>query len=278
MAFTLDIGASAPDFKLPATDGKTYQLTINNGPNHLHGGEVGINQKIWHADNITDNSIKLSCDSPDGEQGYPGNVKIFVTYTVTDDNGLKIEYEATTDAPTILNLTNHCYFNLSGKQGSSILDHEIFIDADKFTPTDKDSIPTGIIADVSNTPMDFRKAIPVGLHINDNYEQLKFGCGYDHNFVLNNFDGQVRKAASVYDQESGRILNVLTDQPGIQFYSGNFLEGVSGKNGITYKNRAGLCLEAQNFPDAPNKKNFPSARLMPGQKYTQTTIYQFSVR
>lgn len=259
-------------------DGKEYQLTINNGPNHLHGGIRGINQKTWHVENITANSIKLSCESPDGDQGYPGHVKIFVTYTVTGDNGLKIEYEATTDAPTIINLTNHCYFNLSGKQDSTILDHEVFIDADRYTPTDQDAIPTGELAEVADTPLDFRKAKPVGLHINDKYDQLKFGSGYDHNFVLNNFDGQLRKAASVYERESGRTLDVWTDQPGIQFYTGNFLEGVSGKNGVTYKNRAGLCLEAQNFPDAPNKKNFPSALLIPDAQYTQTTIYQFSMR
>ena len=259
-------------------NGKKYQLTVNSGSNHLHGGLKGINQKTWHVENITSNSIKLSCTSPDGEEGYPGNVKISVTYSVTEDNGLKIDYEGVTDVPTILNLTNHCYFNLAGQNNNSILDHEVFIDADKFTPVDQNIIPTGELADVVNTPMDFRKAKKVELHISDDFEQLRLTTGYDHNWVLNNFNGNVRKVASVYDAKSGRVLDVLTDQPGIQFYTGNFLDGIKGKKCITYKSRAGLCLETQFFPDSPNKKNFPSAVLRPGETYTQTTIYQFSTK
>jgi aldose 1-epimerase len=259
-------------------NGKEYQLTINNPPNHLHGGINGLHSKIWHIEGKTTNSLKLSCTSPDGEDGYPGNIKVMVTYTVTDDDALKIEYEAVTDAPTILNLTNHCYFNLSADQESTILDHQLSIDADKFTSVDQNSIPTGKLTEVSNTPLDFRKSKMISSGIEDVYEQIKFAKGFDHNWVLNNYNGQVRKVASVYHAESGRELQVLTDQPGIQFYSGNYLDGIKGKKGVIYQKRSGLCLEAQLFPDAPNNTHFPSAVITPEKKYSQTTIYKFSTK
>jgi len=259
-------------------DGQTYQLTINNPPNHLHGGINGLHTKTWQVENKMPQQIKLSCSSPDGEDGYPGNVTVFVTYTVTDNNALKIDYEAVTDAPTIMNLTNHCYFNLSAGEQDTILDHQVFIDADCYTPVDENSIPTGELADVMDTPMDFRNSKKAGLQINDKFEQLEFGHGYDHNFVLNNFNGEVRKAASVYDEKSGRLLEVFTDQPGIQFYSGNFLEGVKGKRDTICKKRAGLCLEAQLFPDSPNRDNFSDAVITEKDKYKQTTLYKFSTK
>jgi len=259
-------------------NGKEYQLTINHPPNHLHGGINGLHQKTWQVEDLTSDSIKLSCTSPDGEDGYPGNLTVFVTYSVSDDNAFKIEYQASTDAPTILNLTNHCYFNLSADQRSTILDHKVFINADKFTPTDQHSIPTGVFADVADTPLDFREEKVIGSQIDADYEQIKFGSGYDHNWVLNNFDGSVKKAASVYDAKSGRKLEVLTDQPGIQFYTGNFLDGIKGKKGVVYTKRAGFCLEAQIFPDSPNNDNFSNAVITPDKKYSQTTVYKFSTK
>jgi aldose 1-epimerase len=264
-------------------DGKTYQLTINSGENHLHGGFKGFYKAIWNVEpleNEPGNSLKLTYLSPDGEEGYPGTVRIAVTYTLTEDNELKIEYEGTTDKPTILNPTHHSYFNLTGDFSNNILNHELYIDADYFTPVDQNIIPTGEFAAVKNTPMDFRQPTPIGLHINDQYEQLKFGLGYDHNWVLNEYrKGMVRKVATLYDPKSGRFMELLTDQPGLQFYSGNFMNGTSiGKGGIAYQYRTALCLETQDFPDAPNKSNFPSAVLRPGETYKQTTIYKFSVK
>lgn len=263
-------------------DGNNYQLTINNGENHLHGGINGYNKVFWNAEPAkTDSSqsLKLTYVSPDGEQGYPGTVTLQVVYTLNDKNELQIDYTGTTDKPTILNPTHHSYFNLTGNPENTILAHELAINAENFTPVDNGLITTGELAKVENTPMDFRKTEKIGLRINENFEQLKFGKGYDHNWVLDNFNGKVQTAVTLYDSTSGRLMEVLTDQPGMQFYSGNFLDGtIKGKNNIQYKFRTGLCLEAQGFPDSPNKPNFPSVRLNPGKTYKQTTIYKFSTR
>lgn len=266
-------------FKL---DGKEYQLTINDGENHLHGGIIGFHKVLWKAEpiiNDSSESLKLSYKSSDGEQGYPGNLSIEVVYTLTDNNELLIDYSAITDKPTILNPTHHSYFNLSGSFDNTILNHELLIDADYITPVNSQLIPTGELMKVENTPFDFRSFRKIGERINDDHEQLKYGKGYDHNWVLNNFNGRIRKVAELYDPSSGRAMEVLTDQPGLQFYSGNFLDGsIKGKNGIRYNHRTGLCLETQHFPDSPNHPNFPSVVLRPGEKYTQKTMYRFIIK
>ena len=260
-------------------DGKEYQLPINNGVNSLHGGTIGFNKRVWEAKEISGPALQLTYVSPDGEEGYPGTLILTVTYSLTDNNGLKIDYKATTDKPTILNPTNHCYFNLTGDPNNTILNHVLMINADKFTPVDSTLIPTGQLEDVANTPLDFTNSTEIGKRINDDFQQLKFAGGYDHNWVLNNYNGSVREAVTLYDSTSGILLKVLTDQPGVQFYSGNFLDGKDrGKEGIYYKFRTGLCLECQHFPDSPNEKNFPSVVLRPGETYTQTTVYEFSVK
>ena len=263
-------------------NGQTYQLTINNGENHLHGGLIGFNKVLWAAREVTTSAepaVKFTYLSADGEQGYPGNVTLQVTYTLTDDNELRIDYEGTTDQTTILNPTNHAYFNLSGSTDQTILGHELKIAADHYTPVDAGLITSGELAPVEGTPMDFRTAQSIGARIDDDFEQLKFGRGYDHNWVLNDYTGAVRLVATLYDPRSGRLLEVLTDQPGLQFYSGNFLDGsVVGKGGINYQFRTGLCLEAQHFPDSPNKPHFPPVTLQPGEVYRQTTIYRFSIK
>ena len=262
-------------------DGKEYQLTINNGVNSLHGGTIGFNKRVWEAKEIDGENpaLQLTYVSPDGEEGYPGTLTLTVTYSLTNKNGLKINYKATTDKATILNPTNHCYFNLSGNPNNTILNDILMINADKFTPVDSTLIPTGQLEDVANTPMDFRTPTEIGKRINDNNQQLKFAGGYDFNWVLNNYNGSVREAATVFDSTSGIFMEVLTDQPGIQFYSGNFLNGKDrGKEGIYYKYRTGLCLECQHFPDSPNEKDFPSVVLNPGETYAQTTIYEFTVK
>lgn len=267
-------------FKL---NGKSYQLTINDGPNHLHGGTIGFNKVLWDAEENKSKSgpsLKLTYTSKDGEQGYPGTLNISVIYTLTDKNELRIDYKATTDKPTILNPTHHSYFNLSGDFKNTILDHELTIDADSITPIDSTLITTGKMLSVKNTPFDFKKPTKIGLHINDNDEQIKFGKGFDHNWVLNNYRaGKVRKVVTLYEPVSGRLMEVLTDQPGMQFYSGNFMNGTSkGKDGATYPYRTGLCLEAQHYPDSPNKPKFPTVTLRPGATYKQTTIYRFSTK
>jgi aldose 1-epimerase len=263
-------------------DGKEYKLATNNGENHLHGGVIGYNKVLWTAtpiDNPGSPALKLTYVSKDGEEGYPGTVTLNVTYTLTSDNQLKIDYEGTTDKTTVLNPTHHSYFNLSGDFNKTILDHILMIDADKTTPVDKGLIPTGVLADVANTSMDFRTPKAIGKDIEVNDEQLKFGGGYDHNWVLNKHQEALPKIASVYEPVSGRLMEVFSDQPGLQFYCGNFLDGtVAGKNGIKYQKRTGLCLEAQKFPDSPNKPQFPSATLKPGETYKQTTIYKFSAK
>lgn len=263
-------------------DGQEFQLSVNDGENHLHGGIKGFNKVVWKGElfeNKSGQALKLSYVSPDGEEGYPGMVNIHVVYTLTDSNELIIEYSAATDKPTIINPTHHSYFNLSGSFENTILDHELMIDAGRYTPVDNGLITTGELAQVENTPMDFRTPAKIGARINEDFEQLIFGKGYDHNWVLNNYNGSVNKVASLYEPQSGRFMEVLTDEPGIQFYSGNFLNGtVTGKNGVIYNYRTGLCLETQHYPDSPNKPDFPSVTLNPGEKYEQTTIYRFSVK
>jgi aldose 1-epimerase len=260
-------------------DGKEYRLTVNDGENHLHGGKIGFNKVLWNAQILNDTALLLKYVSKDGEEGYPGTVTLKVTYTWTDKNELRIDYKGTTDKPTILNPTHHSYFNLAGSFAQTILGHQLLIEADNITPVDRGLIPTGQLMSVANTPMDFRTATEIGAHISDPNEQMGYGHGYDHNWVLRNHNGQVRKAAELYEPASGRLMTVFTDQPGLQFYSGNFLEGTAkGKDGIAYQYRTGLCLEAQAFPDAPNKPQFPPATLRPDKDYSQTTIYQFSTR
>jgi len=269
-------------FKL---DGKEYQLSINNGENHLHGGTDGFNKKVWTVVNtdvveaLGSASITLKYNSKDGEEGYPGTIELTVRYTLTKDNELSINYTATTDKETILNPTHHSYFNLSGDMHKTILDHEVMIDADKFTPVDKELITTGAFSEVANTPMDFRIPKKVGKEVDADFEQLKFAGGYDHNRVLNKAPNQLSKLASVYEPVSGRLMEVSTNQPGVQFYCGNFLDGtVKGKNGVMYTKRTGLCLEAQLYPDSPNKPEWPSPILVPGKVYSQTTIYKLSAK
>lgn len=263
-------------------DGKEYQLTINDGKNTLHGGIIGFFKAYWNAESLESDSLpslKLSLVSPDGDEGFPGTIKATVTYTLTNNDELKIEYTGTTDKPTIFNPTHHSYFNLSGNFNSTILDEKLSINADSTTPVNDELIPTGEIAPVENTPMDFRKPTLIGLHINDDNEQIKFGRGYDHNWVLNNYKkGVVRKVASLYDSTSGRFMEVYTDQPGLQFYSGNFLNGIPGKDGTIYNYRTALCLETQHYPDSPNNPYFPSTILRSGEVYKQTTIYKFSTK
>ncbi|AFN73276.1 Aldose 1-epimerase [Melioribacter roseus P3M-2] len=262
-------------------DDREYQLTINDGNNHLHGGVKGFHKLVWDSEIVTDDTssyVVMKLHSPDGYEGYPGNVDVKVKFSLNDNNDLIIEYAGTTDKPTILNLTNHAYYNLSGNFENTILDHILTINADNFTPIDSELIPTGEIASVENTPMDFRKPTAVGARINEDYIQLKYGKGYDHNWALNEYDGNVRKAVTLSDPKSGRVLEIFTDQPGMQFYSGNFLNGtITGKGGIKYNYRTALCLEPQFFPDSPNKDNFDSPLLKPGEIYRQTTVYRFGI-
>ena len=256
-------------------NGVEYQLPCNNGDNHLHGGFKGFDKRVWDVSE-SENSLHLTYFSKDGEEGYPGNVTAAVDYTLLD-NELRIDYRATTDRDTIVNLTNHSYFNLRGD--GTILDHHLVLNADSFTPVSKDLIPDGEIRSVEATPMDFRKGKAIGVQIRDAYDQLGFTGGYDHNFVLNDYDGSLRFAGRVYESSTGRVLEVLTTQPGMQFYSGNFLDGtLVGRNRVTYVKYAGLCLEPQHFPDAPNHSSFPATVLRPGEEYKQTTVFRFSAR
>ena len=262
-------------------DGQTYKLATNNGPNHLHGGVRGFDKQLWNAKPLMLKSgpaLELTLFSPSGQEGYPGNLNVRVRYTWENDNALRIDYRAVTDAPTIVNLTNHSYFNLRGAGLGTILDHQLRLNAQNYTPIDPTSIPFGELASVAGTPFDFRSFHTLGERIGENNTQLKNGQGYDHNFVLNGKSGTLRLAATVREATSGREMRVYTTEPGLQLYSGNFLDGLKGKYGRVYPRRSGFCLEAQVFPDAPNHPNFPSATLRPGQTYRQTTIYRFGIR
>jgi aldose 1-epimerase len=261
-------------------NGKSYRLSCNNGPNHLHGGPNGFHRRIWNAqaDETADGPrLKLSYQSRDGEEGYPGNLAVSVEYTLTEQDELRIDYTATTDQDTLVNLTNHSYFNLAGE--GDILDHELELIASRFLPVDETLIPIGELRAVSGTPMDFTTARPIGGRIADDDEQIRYGLGYDHTWVLDHARGSIELAARVYAPTTGRVMEVLTTQPGLQFYSGNQLDGsLIGKSGIAYTQHGGLCLETQHFPDSPNHAQFPSTVLRPGEEYRHTTIYRFSVR
>jgi aldose 1-epimerase len=264
-------------------DGVEYTLAKNdNGVNHLHGGNVGFNKVVWDASEVRTADavgVKLTYLSKDGEEGYPGNLKCTVIYFLTNNNELKIEYEVTTDKPTVHNVTHHGYFNLAGQGSGDILSHELMMDAASITPVDKTLIPTGELMPVAGTPFDFNKSTVIGARINQDDQQLKFGLGYDHNWVLNNYDGSCRKVAVLYDPKSGRVMETYTTEPGLQFYSGNFLDGTNiGKGGKVYEHRYALCLETDHFPDSANHPQFPSIVLRPGETYKSTTAYKFSTK
>jgi aldose 1-epimerase len=258
-------------------DGIEYHIPLNNGPNALHGGTVGFDQKVWTAHPIPD-GVEMTLVSPDGDMGFPGTLTAHVRYTL-HEHALHIDYSATTTKPTVLNLTNHSYFNLAGNGKGTILDEVLTLDADRYTPVDAGLIPTGQLASVAGTPFDFRKPTPIGARINDNNQQLKIAGGYDHNFVLNAKSGDgLHLAAHVFDPGSGRTLTVTTTEPGVQFYSGNFLNGkLTGKFGVAYPKNAALALETQHFPDSPNHPDFPSTLLRPGQTMHSTTVFTFGV-
>lgn len=261
-------------------DGHQYSIPQNDPPNALHGGTKGFNQVLWSAqpfENARGVGVTFTYLSKDGEEGFPGNLNTKVTYSLSDRNELSVEYLATTDKATVVNLTQHSYFNLAGEGNGDILKHEVMINADRFTPVDQHLIPTGELRPVKGTPMDFRKATAVGARLNDPYEQLSLGRGYDHTFVLNGGRNRMKLAARVYETTSGRVLEVSTTEPGIQFYSGNFLNQVAGKHGHLYNQRDGLCLETQHFPDSPNHPSFPSSILKPGQTYRSKTVFRFLV-
>jgi len=260
-------------------NGETYTLPVNNGPNSLHGGLKGFDKVLWSAEQGEGQSLVLKYVSADGEEGYPGELSATVTYTLTDDNELKIDYEAATTKPTVVNLTNHSYFNLKDGGASTILDHELTLMADRTTPVDEGLIPTGELRPVEGTPFDFRTSTPIGARIDAGDEQIKFGGGYDHNFVLNRSGEGLAPAARVYEPTTGRVMEVSTTEPAVQFYTGNFLDGtLTGKGGVTYARRSALCLETQHYPDSPNKPDFPSTTLNPGETYRSTTVYKFSAQ
>lgn len=258
-------------------DGVAYRLAMNSGPNHLHGGVKGFDKQVWDAEIIGDNSVRLSRVSADGEEGYPGNLQVAVAYALTNYNELIVEYQATTDLPTHVNLTQHSYFNLAGP-GGDVLGHELTIDADRYTPVDAASIPTGTLAPVAGTPFDFRKPALIGARINAKHPQIAHGRGYDHNYVLNRDGNTLEFAARVVEPASGRVLEVATTEPGMQFYTGNFLDGgITGKGGVAYPRHGGFCLETQHYPDTPNKPDFPPTLLRPGSTYSSRTVYKFDV-
>lgn len=264
-------------------EGKTYTLAPNNNGNTLHGGLKGFDKVIWTVEkaDVTSNGpeLKLTYLSKDGEEGFPGNLNVTAVYTLTDDNELRLEYTATTDKPTVVNLTQHSYFNLRGQGNGDILGHIVYINADKTTPTDSELIPTGELASVDGTPFDFRKPTAIGARINDPNTVLQYGPGYDHNWVINKPLGKLGLAARVFEPTTGRVLEVLSTEPGLQFYAGNFLDGtLTGKDGKVYQRRTAFAMEPQHFPDSPNKPQFPTTELKPGQTYHNVIIYKFSVR
>ncbi|HEX4574232.1 MAG TPA: aldose epimerase family protein [Gemmatimonadales bacterium] len=262
--------------------GTVYRLATNNGPNHLHGGVRGFDKLVWGAEPFQRGDtvgVVFRHTSPDGDEGYPGTLTAAVTYTVTEQGELIVDYSARTDNPTPVNVTQHSYFNLAGDARRDILDHQLTIAADSFTPVDSTLIPTGAIVPVAGTPFDFRAPVAIGARIEQSDEQLRRGQGYDHNFVLNRRGPGLMHAASVFEPTTGRVLDVFTTEPGVQFYSGNFLDGsITGKGGRVYRHRYGLCLETQHFPDSPNHPTFPSTILRPGAAYQSRTVFRFSVR
>ena len=262
-------------------NGVEYKLAANNGPNNIHGGLKGFDKVVWESRPLRARggaALELTYLSRDGEEGFPGNLRARVVYTLTDRNELRVDYHATTDKDTVVNLTQHSYFNLAGEGAGDILGHRLRINAARFTPTGADSIPTGELRAVRGTPLDFTRPAVIGARIGADDEQLKFGNGYDHNFVVNGRAGVLREAASVYEPTTGRVMEVWTTEPGVQFYTGNYLAVASGKNGKPYPRRTGFCLETQHYPDSPNKPAFPSTVLRRGGRYRTTTLYRFSAR
>ncbi len=262
-------------------DGKEYTLTTNGSGNHMHGGKVGFDKKLWTATAVNGNepALKLQYTSPDGEEGYPGTLAVEVVYTLQKDNALRIDYKATTDKVTVVNLTNHAYFNLSGMK-RDVLNQELMIKADKFLPTGRDQIPTGELRSVAGTPFDFIKPTVIGARINDTTDtQIKYGHGYDHCWVFSDQSKKLKLGATVYEPRSGRFMEMYTTEPGVQIYTANHLNGsLRGKEGVAFTRRFGLCLETQHFPDSPHHPNFPSTTLRPGETYRTTTVYKFSVK
>ncbi len=262
-------------------DGHGYTLAVNNGPNHLHGGKVGFDKKVWTAKPFKTAStvgVELTGTSADGEEGYPGALALKVVYTWDNDDELRIDYTATTDKPTVINLTNHSYFNLAGHDSGTALNHQLTLHASAFTPTDAVAIPTGEIRQVAGTPFDFTTPHVIGERINANDEQIRFGGGYDHNFVVDGHPGSLRPTAFAYDPTSGRTMTIETTEPGVQLYTANFLSGLKGKGGAVYKKRDAFCLETQHYPDSPNQPEFPSTVLRPGDTFKSTTTLRFGVK
>lgn len=255
-------------------NGIVYEMDKNNNGNNLHSGVNHYQHRMWNVKETTENSITFSLHSPDGDQGFPGTFDVTVTYTLTEDNEIQIDYDGVADADTVVNMTNHSYFNLNGHASGDVLEQELWVDADAFTPTDKALIPTGEICPVEGTPMDFRVKKPVGKDIDDSYEALTFGGGYDHNWCLNN-QGNFQKVIEITSELSGITMEVYTDLPGVQIYAGNYLNGEPGKNGVIYKKRQGICFETQQYPDAVNHENFPSPIVRKGEPYQTKTVYKF---
>ena len=260
-------------------DDSTYHLDKNNGEHSIHGGTEGFRHQVWDARQIDEQSLELSYFSEDGEGGFPGNLEVSVVYTVTDDNELQLEYSASTDKPTILNMTNHAFFNLAGEGSSDILDHKLFVNADQYTPVDSTAIPTGELRDVEGTPFDFTEATPLGARIDEDNQQLEYVGGYDHNFVLNKDTKELSLAARLSEPTTGRVMEVFTTEPGLQVYTANSLTGEGnqiGKGGHAYGPQSAVCLETQHFPDSPHHPHFPSTRITPEDGYQSTTVYKFS--
>jgi aldose 1-epimerase len=263
-------------------DGQKYTLVTNDGENHLHGGLLGFDRIVWETEEKLDlggNSIKFSYLSKDMEEGYPGNLNVSVTYTFSENHEVQIDYQIRTDKKTVKNITNHAYFNLTGNVKSDILGHLLMLNADKYLPVKTGLIPTGMFTDVKDTPMDFLKPHPIGERVNEKFEQLMLGLGYDHNWILNSGEDEMNYAGYVYEPFSGRQMDIYTTEPGIQFYSGNFMDGTfKSNNGVSHDYRHAFCLETQHFPDSPNQNNFPTTVLNPGENYKSKTIYKFSVK